>query len=77
MEKEISKGVIAKLENGVVSVEADLKVIAVPVIEDIQKKIESGEIDLIKGKPLFNKTEIFKKYTANALSLNKWPMTGS
>lgn len=52
MEKEITKGVIAKLENGVVSVEADLKVIAVPVIEDIQKKIESGEIDLIKGTDL-------------------------
>ena len=27
MEKEITKGVIAKLENGVVSVEADLKVL--------------------------------------------------
>ncbi len=52
MEKEISKGVIAKLENGVVSVEADLKVLALPVIEDIQKKIESGEIDLIKGTDL-------------------------
>lgn len=52
MEKEITKGVIAKLENGVVSVEADLKVLALPVIEDIQKKIESGEIDLIKGTDL-------------------------
>ncbi len=52
MEKEISKGVIAKLENGVVSVEADLKVLALPVIEDIQKKIQSGEIDLVKGTDL-------------------------
>ena len=52
MEKEITKGVVAKLENGVVSVEADLKVLALPVIEDIQKKIESGEIDLIKGTDL-------------------------
>ena len=52
MEKEISKGVVAKLENGVVSVEADLKVLALPVIEEIQKKIESGEIDLIKGTDL-------------------------
>ena len=52
MEKEITKGVIAKLENGVVSVEADLKVLALPVIEDIQKKLESGEIDLIKGTDL-------------------------
>ena len=52
MQKEITKGVSVKLENGVVSVEADLKVLALPVIEDIQKKIESGEIDLIKGTDL-------------------------
>lgn len=52
MQKEITKGVTVELENGVASIKADLKVLALPVIEDVQAKVKSGEIDLVKGTDL-------------------------
>ena len=52
MQKEITKGVTFELEGGVAAVKADLNVLAIPVLESIQAKIESGEIDPIKGTDL-------------------------
>lgn len=52
MQKEITKGVTFELSGGVAAVKADLNVLAIPVLEAIQAKIESGEIDPIKGTDL-------------------------
>jgi hypothetical protein len=49
---EISKGVTLDYKDGKVVVEAQVAQFANPVLDDLKAKVESGEIDPIKGTDL-------------------------
>lgn len=49
MKTEITKGVEIGIKEGKAYLEADLKLLAVKPIEEVEAKVESGEIDIIKG----------------------------
>ena len=49
MQTEISKGITVGYENGVAFLQAKVGELIVAPIERIEAKIQSGEIDLIKG----------------------------
>lgn len=49
---ELVKGVTVDYAEGAVVLKAEVKALVIGEIEKIQKKVESGEIDLIKGTDL-------------------------
>lgn len=49
---ELAKGVELKYEGGKAILTADVASLAIPMLEDIKKKVESGEIDPVKGTDL-------------------------
>lgn len=52
MSLEVSKGVTVDYKDGKVVVEAQVAQFANPVLDDLKAKVESGEIDPIKGTDL-------------------------
>ena len=48
----ITKGVELKLEAGKLALTADVGALALPVLQDLKAKVDSGEIDPIKGTDL-------------------------
>lgn len=49
---EITKGVTLDYAAGALVLKAEIAAVAIPVLDDVKAKVESGEIDPVKGTDL-------------------------
>lgn len=70
MEYQITKGVKAKLEGGKVVIEAEYASLVNPLLDDLSAKLQSGELDPIKGTDM-DKEILVKAIEALKVLVNK------